>query len=36
MKQILRERLTLAQKLRLKRAVFAPVGWALAPRGARL
>ena len=29
MKERLRERLTLAQKLRLKRAVFAPVGWAL-------
>ncbi|MDT7689160.1 MAG: hypothetical protein QOE46_1919 [Acidobacteriota bacterium] len=29
MKERLRDRLTLAQKLRLKRAVFAPVGWAL-------
>src|SRR5687767_5718792 len=29
MRERLRERLTLAQKLRLKRAVFAPVGWAL-------
>jgi len=29
MKEILRERLTLAQKLRLKRAVFAPLAWAL-------
>ena len=29
MKKRLLDRLTLAQKLRLKRAVFAPVGWAL-------
>ncbi|MFN2413797.1 MAG: glycosyltransferase family 2 protein, partial [Pyrinomonadaceae bacterium] len=29
MKDRLRDRLTLAQKLRLKRAVFAPLGWAL-------
>ncbi len=29
MKERLRDRLTLAQKLRLKRAVFAPVGWVL-------
>jgi O-antigen biosynthesis protein len=29
MKERLRDRLTLGQKLRLKRVVFAPVGWAL-------
>ncbi|HWW77791.1 MAG TPA: glycosyltransferase family 2 protein, partial [Pyrinomonadaceae bacterium] len=29
MKEILRDRLTLAQKMRLKRAVFAPLAWAL-------
>jgi GT2 family glycosyltransferase len=29
MKEIVRDRLTLAQKLRLKRAVFAPLAWAL-------
>ncbi len=29
MKKLLRERLSLASKLRLKRVMFAPVGWAL-------
>ena len=29
MKETLRDKFTLSQKLRLKRAIFAPVGWAL-------